>query len=143
LYTGRTEVGQRFTNFLKEVASKIDPYYGSRAEEIYRMYRNGTVHEFEPRTLKNNKGELLFWLCYCGERIDNLNIEGMDYKVTHLVVFGNNGKYWLPISTKCLIEDLIEFINVFIQSGPEDERRTFWNRAARKLNKPASFDFKP
>jgi hypothetical protein len=142
LYTGKIEVGQRFSIFLKEVASKIDPNYNLRAEEIYRMYRNGAVHEFEPKTLENNKGELLFWLCYRGERIESLNIEGTDYKVTHLVPCGNNGRYWLPISTKCLIEDLIEFINVFIQSGPEEERRTFWNRAARNLNNPVAFDFK-
>jgi len=142
LYTGRTEVGKRFSIFLNDVASKVDGNYRSRSEEIYRMYRNGTVHEFEPKTLENNKGDLLYWLCYKGERIENLKIEGIEYQVTHLIPCGGNGRYWLPVSTKCFIEDLIEFINLFINSGPKDERKTLWNRAAMELNNPVTYDFK-
>ena len=142
LYTGKIEVGKRFSIFLNDIASKVDSNYSSRSEEIYKMYRNGTVHEFEPKTLKNSNGDLLYWLCYCGERVDNSEIEGKKCQVTHLVPYGGAGRYWLPISTKCFIGDLIEFINLFITSGPEDERKTLWNRAARELNNPVAYDFK-
>ena len=142
LYTGRTEVGKRFSIFMNEVASKVDENYQSRSEEIYRMYRNGTVHEFEPKTLENNKGDLLYWLCFRGERVENLEIEGTNYQVTHLVPCGGSGRYWLPVSTKCFVDDLIEFINLFVKSDQDDERKTFWNRAARELNNPVTYDFK-
>ena len=142
LYTGRIEVGKRFSIFMNEVASKVDDNYRSRSEEIYRMYRNGTVHEFEPKTLENNKGYLLYWLCYRGERVENLEIEGSKYQVIHLVPCGGSGRYWLPVSTKCFVDDLIEFINLFIKSNQDDERKTFWNRAARELNNPVTYDFK-
>lgn len=142
LYTGRTEVAKRFSIFLNDVASKVDGNYRSRSEEIYRMYRNGTVHEFEPKTLENNKGDLLYWLCYRGERAENLEIEGDKYQVTHLVPCGGSGRYWLPVSTKCFIDDLIEFINLFIKSGPENERKTLWNRADGELNNPVTYEFK-
>ena len=52
LYTGRIEVGKRFSIFVNEVASKVDANYRSRSEEIYRMYRNGTVHEFEAKDIR-------------------------------------------------------------------------------------------
>ncbi|MCU7937679.1 MAG: hypothetical protein KZQ99_22995 [Candidatus Thiodiazotropha sp. (ex Dulcina madagascariensis)] len=142
LYTGRVDVGNRFSIFLNDVASKVDNNYRSRSEEIYRMYRNGTVHEFEPKTLENNKGDLLYWLCYPGERTGSLKIEETKCVVKHLVPYGENGKYWLPVSTKCFIEDLIEFINRFISAGPKDERKTLWNRAARDLNTKVPYDFK-
>ena len=142
LYTGSPEVGKRFSVFLTEISSKVDCHYSVRAEEIYRMYRNGTVHEFEPKMLENNKGQRLRWLCFDGERVKSLEIEGSNCEVTHLVPCGKNDIYWLPVSTKCLIDDLVEFINIFIISGPEDERKTFWNRAARELSAPVSYDFK-
>src|SRR5262245_148099 len=68
LYSGRQgirEVGNRFKDYLKQMMalSQIDSNYGKRAEEIYQIYRNGPVHEFEPKILENRKGQLLQWLC--------------------------------------------------------------------------------
>jgi hypothetical protein len=77
LYSGKVgerQVGARFQDYLKEVMCKIDPNYGQRATVIYQMYRNGPVHEFAPKVLKNNKGQLLEWFCYTGGR-NNHNSE--------------------------------------------------------------------
>jgi len=144
LYSGKGPVGDRSRKFLKEIMSKIDQNYSKRAKEIYKMYRCGTVHEFEPQTLKNNKGNLLSWLCYKGERIDKITISDKVFEVQHLQSRNsdNDNLFWLPISTKCLIQDTIESINIFIKSGPEDERVTLWNITSDELSKPVLLDFK-
>ncbi len=144
LYSGNDKVGDRSKKYLKMIMSEIDDGYSQRADEIYNMYRCGTVHEFEPKTLQDNKGNLLSWLCYNGERIDEIKIEGIDYKLTHLkpLLSQIERKYWLPMSTKCLIQDTIESINIFISDSSEDERVTSWNRARHCLSEPVSFDFK-
>ena len=144
LYSGKGQVGDRSKKYVKDIMSRIDSNYARRADEIYQMYRCGTVHEFEPKVLKNNKGYLLSWFCYKGERIENLNVDGKTINVVHLEPVSSNSKngYWLPISTKCLIQDLKESINIFIKIGPEHERITSWNRAARELSEPVPFDFK-
>lgn len=144
LYSGKVKVGERLKSFLKEVMLKIDKNYSQSAEEIYQMYRCGTVHEFEPKILENNKGEILSWFCYRGERTDIISINNKKFQVKHLqtLLSDKEKRYWLPISTKCLIQDTIESINIFLKLGPEDERVTCWNKAYYKLSKPVHFNFK-
>lgn len=142
---GNNNVGDRSKLFLRKVMSQIDPNYSNRAEEIYQMYRCGTIHEFDPKVLENNKGYRLNWLCYKGERISKEKINNAEITITHLVpnnLNQNGNMYWLPISTQCLIKDIIESINIFITIGPDDERITAWNRAARELSIPVPYDFK-
>jgi hypothetical protein len=143
LYSGRGQVGERFRDYLKQAMSRIDPNYGKRAEEIYQVYRNGPVHEFEPKVLENRKGQLLQWLCYKGARSDNIEISGRNLTLTHLEPVSPEGDklFWLPVSTVCLIMDLLSSIDEFQKAGPEDERVTAWNRAARELTCPKPFDF--
>jgi hypothetical protein len=145
LYTGSSKVEQRFKAYMDKVLGGVDANYRQRAGEVYQMYRCGTVHEFEPKVLENRKGQLLVWLCYQGARTDaKINPVGIgDMTVTHLVpVLQPNGKaYALPVSTNCLLDDLEASINCFIAAGPEDERVTAWNRAARELTRYEPFDF--
>jgi len=140
LYSGRAQVKERSQDYLEQVMSRVDPYYRTRAREIFQMYRCGPVHEFEPKVLENKKGQLLKWLCYKGDRTANIDTIG---PVKHLQpVKDKEGKgFWLPVSTGCLIEDLLRSIDQFEKATPEDERVTAWNRAARELACPEPFDF--
>src|SRR3990172_9181630 len=54
--------------------------------------------------------------------------EALSY-VDHLepVASTTAGRFWLPVSTKCLVEDLMCSIKVFEKAGPENERVTAWN----------------
>jgi hypothetical protein len=145
LYTGQgqQQVGDRSQKFIKQVMTKVDPNYGKRATELYKMFRCGTVHQFAPKVLENKNGELLGWYCYVGIRLDHYDNKN-NIKITHLepiALPANPRKYWLPVSTCCLIDDLMCSIEIFEHSGPENERITAWNRAARDLNIPEAFDF--
>lgn len=143
LYSGRGQVGDRSREFMKLIMAKTDPNYGKRAAELYQMFRCGPVHEFEPKVLENKKGELLTWFCYAGLRMDSFEIEGQKISVVHLepVATTASNCFWLPVSTRCLIDDLMCSIEVFEEAGPENERITAWNRAARDLATPEPHNF--
>jgi hypothetical protein len=130
---------------MKEIMAKNDPNYGRRAAELYQMFRCGPVHEFEPKVLENRKGELLVWLCYAGPRAGSLELDGRRTSVVHLepVASPAADRFWLPVSTRCLIDDLMYSIEAFEKAGPENERITAWNRAARDLTTPEPYDFTP
>lgn len=146
LYSGRSQVsqvGERSRDFLKRVMSVIDPNYGKRASEIYQMFRCGTVHEFEPKTLENRSGQTLTWLCYAGPRRHTITIAGKAVSVVHLEPVPGLAatEYRLPVSTECLVDDLELSIDNFRRAGPDNERVTLWNRAGRELNTPEPHDF--
>ncbi len=143
LYSGRGQVGDRSREFMKQIMAKTDPNYGKRAAELYQMFRCGSVHEFEPKVLENKKGELLEWFCYTGLRIDSFEHEGQRISLVHLepIAYAGSNRFWLPVSTRCLIDDLMCSIEVFEKAGPENERITAWNRAARDLTTPEPYDF--
>lgn len=145
LYTGSSQCGPRFRSFLDQVLGEVDPNYRRRAGEIYQMYRCGTVHEFEPKVLENKKGQTLAWLCFQGSRAGHkINPPEIgQLTVTHLEPVAHVGgrSFWLPVSTNCLLDDLVAAIDRFFAAGPEDERVTAWNRAARELAAPEPFEF--
>ena len=145
LYSGRPQqqVGERSKDFLRHVMSVIDQNYGKRANEIYQMFRCGTVHEFEPKTLENRSGQTLTWLCYAGPRQHTIMIHSKAVSVTHLepVPGLTATQYSLPVSTECLVKDLETSIDKFGQAGPDNERVTLWNRAARELSTAVPYDF--
>jgi hypothetical protein len=145
LYTGSTQCGNRFRAFMEQVLGEVDPNYRRRAGEVYQMYRCGTVHEFEPKVLENRKGQTLAWLCYQSGRAGcRIELDGIGPRtVTHLepVVYVAGRHFGLPVSTNCLLDDLVAAIGRFVMAGPEDERVTAWNRAARELTTPEPFEF--
>ncbi len=145
LYTGSSQCGVRFRAFMENVLGDVDPNYRRRAGEVYQMYRCGTVHEFEPKVLENRRGQTLAWLCYRGNRVgEQIRMEWCgEITVTHLepVAYVAGRTFGLPVSTICLLDDLVAAIDRFIVAGPEDERVTAWNRAARELIAPEPFDF--
>ncbi len=145
LYTGSPQCGTRFRAFMEHVLGEVDPNYRRRAGEVYQMYRCGTVHEFEPKMLENRRGQTLAWLCYQGNRMgQQFELERIGpVTLTHLepVVYVADRSFGLPVSTNCLLDDLVAAIDRFVAAGPKDERVTVWNRAARELTAPEPFDF--
>jgi hypothetical protein len=112
---------------------------------VYQMYRCGTVHEFEPKVLRKKNGQTLAWLCYQGNRTaQHINPPGIGpLTVTHLepVAHVAGRSFWLPVSTNCLLDDLVAAINRFIASGPEADRVAGWNQAAQELSAPEPCEF--
>ena len=85
------------------------------------------------------------WLCYQGNRLgQQIEPEGIgQFTVTHLepVVYVAGRSFGLPVSTNCLLDDLVAAIDRFMAAGPEDERVTAWNQAARELTAMEPFEF--
>lgn len=143
LYTGKAQVGARSRDYLADIMSRVDPRYAKRAGEIYEMYRCGSVHEFAPKVITNSRGESLGWLCYKGPRAARLHVEGRELAVSHLEPLATTqaGRFWLPVSTVCLIEDLEASIDHLLAAGPEADRVAAWNRAAQQLAVPVRYEF--
>ena len=143
LYTGKGAVGQRSRDYLTDVMSRVDPRYKTRAGEIYEMYRCGSVHEFAPKVLTNCKGQSLGWFCYKGARVARVHVEGRDVTVTHLepLPSAEADRFWLPVSTVCLIDDLKASIDHLAAAAPEADRVAAWNRAAQQLAAPVKHEF--
>ena len=146
--SGLAQVGYRFTRYLEDVMSLVDPAYATMAKTLYEMFRSGTVHEFDPKTLKNNVGVFLSWMEYSGQRYEP---KLFPFPVQHLKItqhpdrFVSGGSlplYALPVSTILLIQDLLASFEHFKSGlGNPLERMNRWNEAAKVLNKPKSFEF--
>ena len=143
LFTGDAGVGKRFREYLKQIMKYIDDNYDIRANEVYEMYRCGSVHEFEPKVLVNDNKEYMAWLCYRGQRSSIIDIQGQKVGVKHLIPLMPSGSkiYYLPVSTSCLVGDLIKSIELFINSRQESDRVKAWNNAASVLSSPKKCKF--
>jgi hypothetical protein len=144
LYSGREKVGDRFLSFLRGPLATVDDGYAKRADELYQMYRNGPVHEFEPKYLENDRGQRLGWLSYRGNR-KSQHLPTFGIFATHLEPVAGTGapnSYYLPVSSNCLIDDLERAIDAFIVDTNHATRVTAWNRAARRIRPPQGFNFK-
>lgn len=147
LYTGKDPakdelqpVRLRFIKYMKEVMREVDGSYSRWAEVIYNMYRNGPVHEFDPKLLQNKEGKFLGWFSYRGARYNQLvHCEGHSINVSHLNPFPSwwdPNFYLLPVSTFCLIQDLLSSIEKFKKALREPSARIQpWNEAATILNR--------
>jgi hypothetical protein len=143
LYSGREPVGERFLSFMRGPLRTVYENYFVCAQELYLMYRNGPVHEFRPKVLENDNGDILGWLSYRGNRTSQ-HLPEMGVFATHLVpVKAPTARlHWLPVSLDCLIDDLESAIDRFVQDASTAERVTAWNRTARRTRPPQPFNFK-
>ncbi len=133
LYTGKLGVRDRFTSVIRDLLSSVDANYQTRAEELYQMYRCGTVHQFKPKTLVNSAGQTLMWLNYRGPRAGaGISFRGRADTVTHLVPLRDPGAThaWLPVSSDCLVDDLESAIDVFTNDPNHAQRVAAWNASA-------------
>lgn len=140
---GLAEVRVRFTKFLQDVMARTDANYGTQAEVVYQMYRNGPVHEFDPKLLKNTSNQVLAWFSYRGPREDTFKEWNMSVRHLRPVQAPHNaGLYYLPVSTVCLIQDLLSSIEHFRQGISNTQLlASNWNEAATVLNQPKAFEF--
>ncbi len=140
--SGLAQIQQRFVTYLQQVMGRVDSYYSMYANHIYRMCCDGPIHNFDPQPLKNETdGTTLTWLEYQGARNATLG----SIEVRHLQPFLNPnvpGLYHLPVSTRCLVLDLLSSIEIY-KAGLEqaDDLKRRWNEAAVILSREKSVDF--
>jgi hypothetical protein len=137
LYVGR---GGEAVHFLKDVMASVDPLYAVNGELLYRMYRHGTVHRYQPNELKQQQtGKTLSWLPYKGDREAWTIADRRALKLRHMQpIKGNDQSDWLPVSINCLYDDLRATIDEFCARLDADTTLlTKWNKAAVALCKPA------
>ena len=125
--------GPYATKFLQEVFGKIDSNYDKFGKLLWQVYRNGTVHLYQPLKFKN-QSKTIEWLVYKDQRTYTIN--GMS--LTHLVPHKVAGNRWVqPISINCLYDDLQSAIRDYssrIMPGSILERN--FRRTANALQIP-------
>jgi len=148
LFSGKvSHTQERFRIYLHEVLSEVDAGYRHQADILLRMFRHGTVHEFDPKVLVNPAGQRLGWAVYTTQgRNQSITLEdGRSFLVSHLTItryINLSGQFALYVSTWCLVEDLLRSIDVFKTGmGNPAKRRDSWNNVASELVKPSPFAF--
>jgi hypothetical protein len=132
--------------FLNHIFGHIDPNYIKYGALLWEIYRNGTIHLYSPKILKNvNSSRTIGWIARKENRVCQL-VSPYNFLAIHLVPHNRGNNSWvLPISIKCLYEDLISAIDRYVsliskdsmlQSkfrrtadallDPEDTRLTWW-----------------
>lgn len=144
LYSGSLNSAERFEAYLKDV---LGGPYKDKAPLIREMYRNGPVHEFDPKVVFNAGGQTCGWLASVGHSPGSYGF-GTDENVElrHLEIAkvprSANG-YVLPVFTSELLEDLLTSIDKFkagTKIGNLSARVLCWNTAAARLSQPVRFD---
>lgn len=124
-YQGRVSSGRRIfadssyaKRFLRDVFGLIDKNYAAYGDLLWEIYRNGTVHLYEPLMLENG-GKTMRWQIIktpSPDRTVSLPI-GHDrafLALTHLVPMQVESTVWIqPISTGCLYNDLLQVIEKY------------------------------
>jgi hypothetical protein len=142
LFTGRS--GRRTSEAAKAYIARyladVDASYGETGGLLYDMYRHGTVHNFAPSKLRR-KGQTITWLVYEGEREAEVYLwPSEQVRVRHLMLYTPYGssKSWLPVSTRCLFDDLKSSIEKFRDELLDDNGGMLekWNAHAALVSKP-------
>jgi len=148
LYTGWAEwnkSGERFAAYLREVLGQVNRAYAQHAELVREMYRNGPVHEFDPKVVFNSNGDQCGWLESVGISPGWHDFgSGQKVQVSHLTIVAHPSvakAYYLPVFTSQLLNDLVESISFFKKGvGDLTARVLCWNRAVGMLSHPVRFD---
>jgi hypothetical protein len=133
---GGTSTGGR--QFLSGYMAEVDPSYRSNGGMLYEMYRHGTVHNFAPVKLKRN-GITYSWWVHNRGRNDILDGPLGLTAVEHLELVHPEGssKAWLPVSTRCLFDDVkraLRFYETDLAGKPE--LLVNWNSHAQFIASP-------
>jgi hypothetical protein len=113
IFTG----GKYAKMFLNDIFGQIDPNYIKYSALLWEIYRNGTIHLYSPKILKNvNSSRTIGWIAHKGDRV-------CVTLTTHLVPhdLGNN-RWSQPISIKCLYQDLLSGIDRYALLISTDSR---------------------
>ncbi len=153
LYTGWPEwnkSGERFVAYRRDALGQVNHGYAQHADLIREMYRNGPVHEFDPKVVFNSNGDQCGWLESVGSSPGYNDFgTGQQIQVSHLTVVavpGRSQAYYLPVFTSQLLDDLIQSIELFRNGGlgNPSARTLCWDRAVGYLIHPVRFNgFRP
>jgi hypothetical protein len=116
-YNGKREpkTGRRiFTSgkyakmFLNDIFGQIDPNYVTHGALLWEIYRNGTIHLYSPKILKDVKSNrTIGWMAHKQDRVCQLS-SSYNFLATHLVPHDHGNNRWSqPVSIKCLYQDLV------------------------------------
>ncbi len=148
LYTGWVESNksrERFTSYLREVLRNVNEDYSQHADLIREMYRNGPVHEFDPKIVFNRNGDTCGWLESVGHSPGYHDFgQGNKVQVFRLKIVADPLRpkvYYLPVFTSDLLGELIKSIELFkLGVGDSTARVLSWNKAVGVLTHPVRFD---
>jgi hypothetical protein len=128
-------------NFIRLVmGEKIDPYYRLNGDKLYKMYRHGLVHLYQPKTFKLVNGQILSWLAYKGPReranveLDGVICSGVRHlrEITHPK---DPNRLLLAISINCLYHDLLSVIDIYASMLASDKNlQANWISAANAIS---------
>jgi hypothetical protein len=112
--------GMYAKEFLKDIFGCIDSNYKLYGELLWEIYRNGTIHLYSPKVLKDKKSNrTIGWLVYKGPRIAVFSPD--ESVLTHLVPRSLGSSLWeQPISIICLYGDLVFAIERYAELIPKD-----------------------
>jgi hypothetical protein len=129
--------------FLKYVFGLIDPNYCHYGELLWEIYRNGTVHLYEPLTLQNS-GQRITWVIYKGKRENAFLPAPYEVEVSHLVPHNHRNHTWIqPISINCLYEDLQSSIDLLaIMISKDQNLSLIFRHTANALQEPKPTNMK-
>jgi hypothetical protein len=110
--------GKYAKDFLKEVFGSIDSDYKSHGDLLWEIYRNGAIHLYSPKVLRDKiSGSIIGWITYKGGKVGILPDET---PVIHLrPQFLNDNTWALPLSIDCIYYDLISAIEKYAGLMPK------------------------
>lgn len=128
---GKISTSDKAINFIKDLmGEKIDPYYKVNGELLYKMYRHGLVHLYQPKSFKQKNGKELRWFAYKGSRekhVEEIKIDGRTVEfndVRHVAIVPHPEKpniEYLAVSVNCLYYDLIQSIDIYLVMLEQDK----------------------
>lgn len=153
MYIGKSRAYSKGAiKFIKEVirSGSSDRNYEKNGEVMYRMYRHGLVHLFQPKKYIKDKIEIE-WGVYKGERKEkSLEIKSSKktyiYKnVRHLEIKKHQDKkdtYILFISLKCLFSDFRKSLNEYFKLIKQKDKKYLnrWRKVANKITDYELYD---
>ena len=106
-------------HFIREfMGVYIDPNYKVNGLELYKMYRHGLVHLYQPKEFRLSGGGKLSWMPYKGSReLKELEVGGFKFtNVRHIGKVSDPrtpGSFVLAVSINCLYNDFIKTIDLY------------------------------
>ena len=113
--------------FITEVmGEKIDPFYKLNGDKLYKMYRHGLVHLYQPKSFLQPNGKELKWFAYKGSREQYAEVvNGVSFSnVRHVGIILHPEKKnieYLAVSINCLYYDLIQVIDIYVSMLEQDK----------------------
>ncbi len=127
----RISTPKNVIDFIEDfMGEKIDPFYKINGGVLYKMYRHGLVHLYQPKSFKQINGRELRWFAYKGPRekhIEEIKIDGriVEFKdVRHVAIIPHPEKpniEYLAASVNCLYYDLIQIIDIYLAVLEQDK----------------------